>query len=138
MEPMRMRLTPILIVVALAAACGGSKVPADATKTPSGLAYKVVTPGSGTEHPGPTSIITVHYTGWTLDGNKFDSSVDKGRPLVYPLNNLIPGWVEGIQLMVKGEKMRFWIPGNLAYDNSTREGTPKGMLIFDVELLDFK
>jgi peptidylprolyl isomerase len=80
----------------------------------------------------------VHYTGWTTDGKMFDSSVARGEPATFPLNGVIKGWTEGVQLMVVGEKRRFWIPGNLAYDNSPRPGAPKGMLVFDVELLAIK
>lgn len=65
----------------------------------------------------------------------FDSSVVRNEPATFPLNRVIPGWTEGVQLMVVGEKRRFWIPGALAYDNSPRPGAPKGMLVFDVELL---
>jgi len=111
--------------------------PKDAQKTSSGLASKVLVPGKGKDHPKSTSQVTVHYTGWTTDGKMFDSSVG-GQPITFPLNGVIKGWTEGLQLMVVGEKRRFWIPGNLAYDNSPRPGAPKGMLVFDVELLDFK
>ena len=109
--------------------------PADAQKTPSGLASKVLTKGTGAEHPGPTSSVTVHYSGWTTDGKMFDSSVLRGEPATFPLDRVIKGWTEGVQLMVVGEKRRFWIPGALAYDNAMRPGAPKGMLVFDVELL---
>ena len=109
--------------------------PADAQKTPSGLASKVLTKGTGTAHPTASSSVTVHYSGWTTDGKMFDSSVARNEPATFPLNRVIPGWTEGVQLMVVGEKRRFWIPGALAYDNSPRPGAPKGMLVFDVELL---
>ena len=111
--------------------------PKDAQKTSSGLASKVLVPGKGKDHPKSTSQVTVHYTGWTTDGKMFDSSVGS-QPITFPLNGVIKGWTEGLQLMVVGEKRRFWIPGNLAYDNSPRPDAPKGMLVFDVELLDFK
>jgi FKBP-type peptidyl-prolyl cis-trans isomerase len=112
--------------------------PADAKKTPSGLASKVVTSGKGSEHPGPRDRVKVHYTGWTTDGKMFDSSVSRGQPAEFPLDGVIKGWTEGVQLMVKGEKRRFWIPGPLAYgDTPTRPGAPAGPLVFDVELLDF-
>ncbi len=107
--------------------------PADARRTPSGLASKVITPGTGTEHPTASSVVRVHYTGWTTDGQMFDSSVTRGEPTQFPLNGVIPGWTEGVQLMVVGEKRRFWIPVELAYNN--RPGAPAGMLVFDVELL---
>lgn len=107
--------------------------PADAQRTPSGLASKVLTPGSGTEHPTAASTVRVHYTGWTTDGRMFDSSVTRGEPATFPLSGVIPGWTEGVQLMVLGEKRRMWIPVELAYNN--RPGMPAGMLVFDVELL---
>ena len=112
--------------------------PKDAQVTASGLASKVLTAGKGTEHPTLDSEVTVHYSGWTTDGKLFDSSVTRGEPATFPLNRVIKGWQEGVQLMVVGEKRRFWIPGALAYDNSTRPGAPKGTLVFDVELLSFK
>ena len=89
--------------------------PADAKKTASGLAYKVLQPGTGTRHPTATSQVTVHYSGWTTDGKMFDSSVTRGEPATFPLNGVIKGWTEGLQLMVEGEKARFWIPEDLAY-----------------------
>jgi peptidylprolyl isomerase len=106
--------------------------PADAKKTPSGLAYKTITPGAGTRHPSATSTVTVQYSGWTTDGQLFDSSITRGEPATFPLNGVIKGWTEGLQLMVEGEKMRFWIPENLAYQGRQ---APYGMLVFDVELL---
>ncbi|MBJ94470.1 MAG: peptidylprolyl isomerase [Rickettsiales bacterium] len=113
--------------------------PTDATTTESGLAYKVLTPGTSTEKPSATSRVTVHYTGWTTDGKMFDSSVTRGKPAVFPLNRVIPGWTEGLQLMVVGEKTRFWIPGKLAYgDTPRRPGAPAGTLVFDVELISFE
>ena len=110
--------------------------PAEAQKTESGLAYKVLKAGTGTAHPSATSRVTVHYTGWTTDGAMFDSSVSRGQPATFPLQGVIAGWTEGLQLMVKGEKTRFWIPENLAYQG--RSGAPQGMLVFDVELLDYQ
>ena len=77
----------------------------------------------------------MHYTGWTTDGKMFDSSVKRGQPARFPLDGVIKGWTEGLQLMVVGEKRRFWIPGNLAYGENTGGGRPSGMLVFDVELL---
>jgi FKBP-type peptidyl-prolyl cis-trans isomerase len=106
--------------------------PADAKKTPSGLAYKVIKPGSGTRHPTSTSSVTVHYTGWTTDGKMFDSSVSRGQPATFPLNRVIAGWTEGLQLMTEGEKTRFWIPENLAYKG---QRAPYGVLVFDVDLI---
>ena len=108
--------------------------PKDASKTKSGLAYKSLSAGTGTEHPTATSKVTVHYSGWTTDGKMFDSSVTRGKPATFPLGNVIAGWTEGLQLMVPGEKMRFWIPEELAYKGSP--GKPAGMLVFDVELIE--
>jgi FKBP-type peptidyl-prolyl cis-trans isomerase len=109
--------------------------PADATKTKSGLAFVVLKPGTGAVHPKSRTTVTVHYTGWTTDGTMFDSSVTKGRPFTTALDQVIKGWTEGVQLMVAGESRRFWIPGKLAYDGDDRPGVPKGMLVFDIELI---
>ncbi len=110
--------------------------PADAQKTASGLAYKVLQPGTGTLKPTAADGVSVHYTGWTTDGKMFDSSVPRGQPATFPLSGVIKGWTEGLQLMVEGEKTRFWIPADLAYgDPPKRPGAPAGMLVFDVELL---
>ena len=110
--------------------------PSDAEVTKSGLATKVLAPGTGTEHPKKNSQVTVHYTGWTTDGAMFDSSIVRGEPATFPLNRVIAGWTEGVQLMVEGETRRFWIPQKLAYGGA--EGAPKGMLVFDVELIEIK
>lgn len=110
--------------------------PADAEKSASGLASRVLKAGEGKVKPGPNSVVTVHYTGWTTDGKSFDSSVARGKPAKFPLSGVMPGWIEGIQLMVVGEERRFWIPESLA--NEGKAGKPAGMLVFDVELLDIK
>ena len=109
--------------------------PDDAVRASSGLATKVLSPGSGTEHPSATDIVTVNYTGWTTDGKMFDSSVSRGKPGTFPLDRVIKGWGETVQLMVAGEKRRAWIPESLAYKGQA--GRPKGMLVFDVELISF-
>ena len=109
--------------------------PKDAKKTTSGLAYKVLTAGKGKAHPTASSEVTVHYTGWTTDGKMFDSSVARSEPATFPLNRVIAGWTEGVQLMVEGEKTRFWIPENLAYRG---QRAPYGVLVFDVELIQIK
>jgi len=109
--------------------------PADAKKTSSGLAYKTLREGKGGTHPTKSSTVTVHYTGWTTDGKMFDTSVDKGAPISFGLGDVISGWTEGVQLMTVGEKTRFWIPERLAYKG---ERPPRGMLVFDVELLAIK
>ena len=143
-----MRLTVLLIGFALSAATASAQTalgpvpppsdvsapPADAVKTPSGLASKVVSPGTGTTHPARTDLVTVHYTGWTVDGKMFDSSVARGTPATFPLDRVIAGWTEGVQLMVAGETRRFWIPESLAYQGKR---DPRGMLVFDVELISF-
>ncbi|HEX7505828.1 MAG TPA: FKBP-type peptidyl-prolyl cis-trans isomerase [Polyangia bacterium] len=110
--------------------------PKNASKTASGLAYVTLTKGSGKVHPYARDRVRVHYSGWTTDGKLFDSSVVRGEPTEFPLNGVIKGWTEGVQLMVVGDKTRFWIPGELAYGNSpSRQGVPSGMLVFDIELL---
>jgi peptidylprolyl isomerase len=109
--------------------------PADAKATASGLSSKVLTPGKGSAHPAKTDLVTVHYTGWTTDGKMFDSSLKSGKPATFPLDKVIAGWTEGVQLMVAGEKRRLWIPQELAYKG--KEGRPSGMLVFDVELISF-
>ena len=110
--------------------------PSDALTTSSGLAYKVLSKGTGSEKPKDEASVKVHYTGWTTDGKMFDSSVTRGKPAEFPLKGVIAGWTEGLQLMVVGEKTRFWIPENLAYQG--KPGRPAGMLVFDVELLEIK
>ena len=112
--------------------------PADAETMASGLAHKVLQAGTGEQHPGPRSNVTVHYTGWLTDGTMFDSSVARGAPASFPLNRVIAGWTEGLQLMVVGEKRRFWIPASIGYGDRGGGGglIPGGaMLVFDIELL---
>jgi len=111
--------------------------PKDAKVTASGLALKVLTPGTGKDHPGQTDRVSVHYSGWTKDGKMFDSSVARGAPTTFGVGEVIPGWTEALKLMVVGEKARLWIPGKLAYgDHPQMGGAPSGDLVFDVELLD--
>jgi FKBP-type peptidyl-prolyl cis-trans isomerase len=95
----------------------------------------VLTPGPGTQHPAATDQVTVDYTGWTTDGKMFDSSVQRGAPATFPLNGVIKGWTEGVQLMVEGDKTRFWIPADLAYGDHPSAGYPAGMLVFDIQLI---
>ena len=109
--------------------------PADAKKTPSGLAYKILKPGINARRPRANSQVTVHYTGWTTDGKMFDSSVVRGQPTTFGLSDVIQGWTEGVQLMAEGEKTRFWIPAKLAYEG--KQG-PQGLLCFDIELIKFE
>jgi peptidylprolyl isomerase len=110
--------------------------PADAQTTASGLASKVLTAGTGTVHPGPSDRVRVDYTGWTTDGKMFDSSIARGKPATLPLDKVIAGLGEGLQLMVKGETRRLWIPAKLAYEGLPNK--PQGMLVFDVTLLDLQ
>ncbi len=107
-------------------------VPANAEVTKSGLATVVLKPGDGNKNPKSDSTVTVHYTGWTTDGNMFDSSIPRGNPVAFSLKDVIKGWREGLQLMVPGEVRRMWIPEDLAYKG--KKGKPEGMLVFDVEL----
>lgn len=157
----RMRLARILLVVLIAVSAGACESgctrnpdasaaadkpgdipappdvaapPADAQRTASGLASKIIKPGTGTTHPKASSRVKVHYTGWTTDGQMFDSSVKRGEPSSFGLRQVIDGWTEGVQLMVEGEQRRFWIPVELAYKN--QPGSPQGMLVFDIELID--
>lgn len=111
----------------------------DVKETASGLQYIVLQEGKG-DHPTATSTVTVHYTGKLIDGTVFDSSVDRGEPISFPLDRVIPGWTEGLQLMTPGSKYRFFIPYNLAYgENGAGGAIPGGAtLIFDVELISFE
>lgn len=113
-----------------------AKPPSDASKTASGLASKVLVAGTGKDHPTEKSSVKVEYSGWTTDGKLFDSSLTRGQPATFALTGVIAGWTEGLQLMVVGEQRRFWIPEDLAYKG--RRGKPKGMLVFDVELLEIQ
>lgn len=154
------RLTLALVVIAMCgAACtlkdkeeekvsasDGPKFPAprdvaapppDALKTPSGLASKVLIVGLGTIHPTVQSKVTVHYTGWTADGKMFETTRGS-QPVTFGLDRVVPGWAEGVQLMVTGETRRFWIPGKLAYDTDPDPSSPKGQLCFEIELLDIR
>ncbi len=112
--------------------------PADAAKTASGLVSKVITPGTGKDHPAGQDQVTVHYTGWTKSGKMFDSSVTRNEPNKFQVDGVIKGWTEGLQLMVVGEKRRLWIPAALAYGERPQMGAPGGDLVFDVELLEIK
>jgi FKBP-type peptidyl-prolyl cis-trans isomerase len=106
------------------------------TTTASGLQYQVLTPGTGAK-PGAKDGVKVHYKGTLLDGKSFDSSYDRGEPAVMPLEGVIPGWQEGIQLMPVGSKYKFWIPAALAYGEQAPPMIgPNQVLVFEVELLD--
>ena len=133
-------VVPILAVLGLTACRPDVPAPADVAapppdslKTTSGLSIKVLQKGTGTRNPRTTDRVSVHYTGWTTDGMSFDSSVAKGRPATFALTEVIAGWTEALQRMTEGEKVRVWIPENLAY--SGEAGKPAGMLVFDIELI---
>lgn len=105
-------------------------------ETDSGLQYLVLEEGTGSIHPGPKTKVLAHYHGSLIDGTVFDSSVNRGQPLEFGLNQVIRGWTEGLQLMVEGQKMRLFIPSALGYGNRPAGTIPGGsVLIFDVELL---
>jgi peptidylprolyl isomerase len=112
-----------------------AEAPADAEKTASGLASKVIKAGTGKAHPAKADRVTVDYSGWTSDGRMFDSSLPTGKPVTFSLDKVIAGWTEGVQLMVAGETRRFWIPESLAYKG--KQGRPQGTLVFDVKLISF-
>lgn len=123
------------------AAQGDAFLTANKTKpgvftTASGLQYEYLAHGQGKVHPSAEDTVKVHYEGRLLDGTVFDSSFKRGEPLKFPLNRVIKGWTEGVQLMVEGDKMRLFIPNNLAYGNRSAGPIPPGAaLIFDIELL---
>ncbi len=106
--------------------------------TESGLQYKVIEEGSGAS-PAPQDSVTVHYEGTLLSGEVFDSSYNRGQPITFPLNGVIEGWTEGLQLMQEGATYKFWIPGELAYGSRPPRGSiigPNELLIFKVELIE--
>jgi FKBP-type peptidyl-prolyl cis-trans isomerase len=109
-------------------------------RTALGLAYCMLTEGPPGVVPGATDTVRVHYTGWTIEGHMFDSSVERGEPTNLPLSGVIRGWTEGLRLMTPGDKARLWIPGHLGYGHrepGKEAGTPpKGTLVFDIELID--
>jgi FKBP-type peptidyl-prolyl cis-trans isomerase len=107
--------------------------PPDAQKSPSGLAYRFLAKGKGGARPQPSSRVRLHYSAWTTDGERFDSSVVLGRPRTVSLRSVIPGWREGLQLMAEGDKAVLWIPEKLAYGGAA--GAPRGTLVYELELL---
>jgi len=109
--------------------------PADAKKSPRGVFYKILKPVPGAAHPSPTARVKVQYTGWTTDGQMFDSSRTRGEPYDTLLKNVIAGWQDGIPQIGVGEQARLWIPKELAYPDG---GGPQGMLVFDIELVEIK
>ena len=98
--------------------------PADAAKSSTGLISKMLEPGTSDEKPSPTDIVTVHYTGWASDGRMFDSSIARGNPSMFPINRVMAGWRECVQLMTLGERRRCWVPQDLAYKGQA--GRPTG------------
>jgi len=107
------------------------------TTTASGLQYQVLQHGAGTISPKATDTVTVNYEGKLLDGTVFDSSIARGQPASFPLDHVIPGWTEGLQLMKVGDKFKFVIPANLAYGANSPSPTipPNSTLVFEVELI---
>ena len=108
-------------------------------ETASGLQYQVLQKGEGSDHPSASTTVKVHYHGTLLDGTVFDSSVVRDEPINFPLNQVIKGWTEGVQLMVVGDKFKFFIPSELGYGNrATGKITSGSLLIFEVALLDIQ
>ena len=106
-------------------------------ETASGLQYQIVKKGDGSVHPSAKSTVKVHYHGTLLDGTVFDSSVERNEPISFPLNRVIKGWTEGLQLMTAGDTFKFFIPSDLAYGNAaTGKIKPGSVLIFEVDLLE--
>ena len=109
--------------------------PGSATKLESGVAYRRIKNGSGTEHPSSKSQMLLDFSGWTLNGDLIESTVMAGHPASFELINALRGWREVLQLMVVGDKVRIWIPAALAYGAKPRRGQPKGDLVYELELL---
>jgi peptidylprolyl isomerase len=108
-------------------------------ETASGLQYQVLQKGEGSDHPSANTTVKVHYHGMLLDGTVFDSSVERDEPISFSLNQVIKGWTEGVQLMVVGDKFKFFIPSELGYGNrATGKITSGSLLIFDVTLLEIQ
>lgn len=110
------------------------------TTLPSGLQYEVLQKGSGETHPGPTTMVTVHYEGRLADGSVFDSSYKRGQPATFGVHQVIKGWTEAMQLMHVGDKWRLFIPSDLGYGARGAGGSipPHAALVFDVELMSFQ
>jgi FKBP-type peptidyl-prolyl cis-trans isomerase len=111
-----------------------AKPPEGTKRTAKGVYYRLLKGSGKDQHPTPDDAVKVNYAGWTTDGRMFDSSYIKGDPIQFNLNGTIPGWIDGIPLMALGDRMRFWIPEDMAYKGVA--GKPEGMLVFDVELVD--
>lgn len=136
----------LLLLTAFAlTGCGGTRkkaqpkepLPPGVQETYSGLRHKLLRSGKGGRTPNSLCTVKVHYIGKTKDGEVFDNSYERGEPLEFPLDEVIAGWTEGLQLMTRGEKRRFWVPERLAYGKNPRPGEPAGELVFDIELIDF-
>lgn len=116
-----------------------NKTAEEIIETESGLQYQILERGKGTEHPTASSEVTVHYHGTLIDGTVFDSSVKRNKPISFGLNQVIKGWTEGVQLMVVGDKFKFFIPSELGYGEQTAgKITPNSVLMFEVTLLEIK
>ena len=110
--------------------------PAEALRSPSGLVSRIVTPGTGTETPLETDFVTVHYNGWTSEGQLFDSSYARSMPSMFAVNRVMAGWRECVLMMTLGETRRCWVPQALAFNG--QPGRPTGTVVFDIELLDVR
>ena len=140
-----LNLAPITLMADSATEKGAAFLKENASKdgvktTASGLQYKTLTEGTG-KSPKATDTVKVHYRGTLLDGKEFDSSYKRGEPIEFPLNRVIPGWTEGVQLAKEGGKIQLFIPSNLAYGTSGTPGGPIGpneTLIFEIELIQVK
>lgn len=116
-----------------------NKTAENVIETSSGLQYQILQKGEGTEHPSANTKVNVHYHGTLLDGTVFDSSVERGEPISFGLNQVIAGWTEGVQLMVVGDKFKFFIPSSLGYGNrAAGKIAPGSVLVFEVELLEIQ
>ncbi len=112
--------------------------PSDATVLPDGLAYKILTPGTGTLHPKLSDTVTANYSLWKADGRFLESTCTAGpcKPATFPLGKLIPGWQEMIPMMTVGEKVQLWLTSDLAYGDPPRKpNRPAGALVFEIELV---
>jgi FKBP-type peptidyl-prolyl cis-trans isomerase len=110
-----------------------AKPPEGTKRTAKGVYYRVLKSSGKPDHPTADDTVKVHYSGWTTDGRMFDSSYVKGEPAQFHLSGTIPGWIDGIPVMAVGDRVRFWVPVELAYAGAP--GKPEGMLVFDVELV---